>query len=481
MHLSPKQAYAMMLELRRREADRAARLRPIDIANDFAQQLAFISDPSPFLAAQCSRRAGKTNALGLKYIKTMERWPKSTSIYLALTRDSAKEIMWPVLQEINDKYKLGLEFTESKLLVTHPNGARLRLLGADMKNFVKRLKGVKAPAIAIDEAQDFGSHLQSLIDDVLTPMLTDYQPDAWLALTGTPGPIPMGYFYEVTHQGLHGYAVHKWTLLDNPFLPSASEFLETLITKRQWKPDHPTLLREWRNQWVLDLQSLWVRYNQELCDFQSLPDGNWYYILGIDVGFKDADALAVIAYSDSSPDTYLVEEKITTKQGLKELVDQIKALNETYRFTKMLIDEGGLGKKLAEEMRKRHSVPVVAADKAHKQSTVEFLNDAMRLGKFKSRSTSRFVQDSYRVQIDWEKSRPDKITLKTGVHSDIIDAVLYAFKESPAYSYVQPEKPVVYGSPEWLAAQTRDLFEKAQEHFQKEQEFEQIRQQYEEK
>ena len=89
----------------------------------------------------------------------MERHPGATCFYLALTKDSARDIMWPVITELNQKLKLGLILVESKLLVKHPtNGSKLKLYGADMKNFIKRLKGQKSPGIAVDEAQDFGSH-----------------------------------------------------------------------------------------------------------------------------------------------------------------------------------------------------------------------------------------------------------------------------------------------------------------------------------
>src|SRR5262249_11820142 len=157
-----------------------------------------------------TRRAGKTTALALKFIRTMLQYPNSTCRYIALTRDSAKEIMWPVLQAINDRFKLGATFLEGSLTMILPNGARLRLFGADMKNFIRRLKGVKSPAIAIDEAQDFGPHISELIDDVLEPSLADYK-DSWLALTGTPGPIPRGLFYDITENHFGDFAVHKWS------------------------------------------------------------------------------------------------------------------------------------------------------------------------------------------------------------------------------------------------------------------------------
>ncbi len=373
--------------------------------------------------------------------------------------------MWPVLQEINDKYNLGCTFTEGKLLMKHPNGATLKLMGADMKNFIKRLKGRKYPAVGIDEAQDFGAHLQTLVDDVLTPSIADYS-DGWLALTGTPGPVPQGYFFDVTKNGKYGYSHHEWTLLENPYMPNPGAFIEDLKAKREWDDQNPTLLREWKNQWVLDVQSLWVRYQASINHYIELPKANYTYALGIDIGFNDADALAVIAWSEDSPTTYLVEELITKKQGLTGLVDQVQNLRKKYDFCKMVIDEGGLGKKLAEEMRRRHAIPVHPADKNRKQESIEFLNDALRLGKFKAKSNSQFALDSYLIQIDWDKSTPNRIVIKKKPHSDIIDSVLYAFKESPAFSYATPVSGPKYGTKEWADAQEDSMWENAQTHFQ---------------
>jgi len=440
---------------------------------EFPKQQAFIKDDKRSIAAQCSRRAGKTNGLALRFKRTMDKYPSSQCVYLALTRESAKDIMWPVLQELNDKYKWGCEFTPSTLTMIAPNGSVLRLYGADMKNFVKRLKGRKFPGVGVDEAQDFGTHLQSLIEDVLEPATADYQ-DGWIALTGTPGPVPSGYFFEVTQQNKYGYSVHDWTLYENPYMPAPQQFVEELKKKRGWDENNPTLLREYRNKWVLDVQSLWIQYKESIDHYDVLPNKKWHYILGIDVGFRDADAIGVIAYSDDSKDTYLVEELITPKQGLTELVQQIESLQKKYPIDKMMMDEGGLGKKMAEEMRRRHHIPVQPAEKIRKQETVEFLNDALRLGVFKAKSTSRFAKDSYLVQIDWEKSTPDKIVIKKNPHSDIIDAVLYAFKESPAYTYMAPKPKLKPGTEEWGKEEQDRMFEEAQRHFEELAEIERI-------
>lgn len=440
----------------------------LNLGQSFPAQCKFTEDESRYIVAQCSRRAGKTNGLAIRFFKTMAKHPKTQCIYLSLTLDSSRDIMWPVLHELNEKYQLGCTFLESKLTMTYPNGSTLKLMGADMKNFIKRLKGRKYPGVAVDEAQDFSSHIQSLVDDVLTPSISDYS-DGWLALTGTPGPVPQGYFYQITQERKYGFSFHEWTLLDNPYMPNPAEFIEELKKKREWEDDNPTLLREYRNKWVLDAQSLWIQYKATVNHYDILPTivpSKFTYILGIDLGFKDADALAVVAWSDKEPNTYLVEEVITAKQGITELVNQVNLLRQRYDFSKMVIDEGGLGKKIAEEMRRQHHIPVHPADKALKQQNVEFLNDALRLGRFKAKKTSRFAQDSYLVQIDWDRSTSDRIVVKKNPHSDIIDAVLYAFRESPAFTYREPPKKLIPGTRAWADAQQSENWGNAMDFFQ---------------
>lgn len=423
----------------------------IELDPRFVKQNDFINDPSPFVNAQCSRRSGKSSGLGIRFIRTMAKYDRATCVYTALTGDSARDIMWPVMEELDDKYKIGLKFVPSRLTVIHPSGGKLRLYGADMKNFVRRLRGKKSPGIGVDEAQEFGTHLSYLVDDILTPMMTDYGRKAWLAICGTPGPVPKGYFYDVTKLRKHGFSHHEWTLLDNIYLPDPHDFLTNLIARKQWPANHPTLLREWRNQWVVDLEALWIKYNPELNHFEELPKSRtpWNYILGIDIGWRDADAFAVIAWSESTPTAYLVEEVITTKQDITGLRGQIESLQKRYNFHKMVIDTGGLGKKITEELRFRYGIPLDPADKQRKQENAAYLNDALRIGTLKARSDSRFAQDSYVVQIDWEKSTPDRILLKREPHSDIIDAVLYGFKESPAYNYSPPKEKAMPGTPEY--------------------------------
>lgn len=422
-------------------------------------QYAFVIDASKSLAALTTRRAGKTTALAHRFLRTLLKHPGSFCPYIALTRDSARNIMWQILKTETKRFHINAVFNEN-LTMTLDNGSKLQLFGADMQNFIDRLRGIKTPGAAIDEAQSFRGHIQELVQDVIRPGQIDY-PDAWTAICGTPGPVPNGYFYDITDgKHKHLWSTHRWSLFDNKYLPNPRQAVEEEMRQNGWTIDTPTYRREYLGLWEWDPDALIIKYDPK-ADYDQLPPANWNYILGIDLGFNDADALAVLAWSTQHPATYLVEESVITKQGLTELVQQIKALEKKYKFSKMIIDEGGLGKKLAEEMRRQHQIPVHAAEKTRKMETIAFLNDAIRTDRFKAKKNSRFAEDSYKVQLDKDKTTPDRIVVKDSFHSDIIDAVLYGFKESPAYSYSkEPPKPK-YGTPEWANDEVKRMEEEA--------------------
>lgn len=449
----------------------------------FDKQLKFVSDPRPFKCAVCSRRAGKSVACAADLVFTAVNNPDTVCLYITLTRSSAKKIIWPELKRINEKYKLNGVEDLVELSMTFPNGAIIYVSGAKDAGEIEKFRGLPLKKVYIDECQSFRSHLKELIDDVLLPALMDH--DGSLCLIGTPGAVPAGYFAEISgavakaspteteseEDDEYNWVRYHWTFFDNPHIALKSkkthqQVLNRVLKMRGVKIDDPSIQREFFGKWVMDSDSLWIKYAADKNDYKALPDvRKWYYILGIDIGFNDADALAVLGWHDGSNEIFLIEESVTAKQDLTDLVNTIKDFERRYDISKMVIDTGGLGKKLAEEMRRRHHIPVQPADKARKQENVAFLNAALRTGRFKAKQTSRFAQDTLLVEIDRDKSREDRVKLSDKYHSDIIDAVLYAFRESPAYNYEEPEKKPKPGTKEWADAQQDEMWNEAQKHF----------------
>jgi hypothetical protein len=436
----------------------------------FDKQLTFALDPAPFKIAVTTRRAGKTISCVADLTHTALETPDVICLYITLSRKNAKRLVWPEFKKLNLKFKLNGELNETDLSIKFPNGSYVYVLGASDKTAIEDFRGLAIKKVYLDESQSFPAYIKELIDDVLAPALMDY--NGQLILIGTPGPVPSGYFFDLTKN--KAWSHHTWSFFDNPRLPFLKRgfthqfMLDRELTRRGVKKDDPSIQREWFGKFTLDSDALLLHYDAQKNNFENLPviiPEKYHYIMGIDLGFDDADAIAILAYSDVSPMTYLVEEKVVAQQGITELVKQIEEMRNKYDITKMVIDQGGLGKKIAEELRRRHSIPVQEADKARKMENIAFLNDSLRTGRFRAKSNSKFAQDSYLVEIDKDKSTPDKIKVSDRYHSDIIDAVLYAFKESPGFAYQAPVEGPRYGSKEWAEAQGSQMFEAALEHF----------------
>lgn len=422
--------------------------------------------------AVTSRRAGKTTACAFHLLHTALTNPNSLCVYITLARTNAKGIIWPVLHDLNRQYQLGGIANESDLVFRFPNGSRVWASGAATSVEIDRFRGHAFKLVYIDEAQSFGTFLKQLIDDVLRFAVMDYR--GQIRMIGTPGPVPVGYYHDVWVDKIKGWAKHHWTVFDNPYIQqkrgqSPEEYLEEELRNRGLTREDPTIQREVFGKFVVDASKLVINYSDTRNHFQELPR-DLVYIFGIDIGFEDADAIAVLGYSPNSPTTFLIEEVVHSKQGFTELVRHIEELRRRYRPVKMMIDEGGLGKKLAEEMRRRYLIPVQPADKARKFENIEMLNDSLRTGRFMARKDSRFANDAMLLEWDYEKMRPDKKVVSDRFHSDIIDAVLYGFKESPAYSW-QPEpiKPKI-GTLEWGKLEEQRMYDAELEKLQRENE-----------
>lgn len=428
----------------------------------FDKQLEFVEDPAPFKIAVCSRRAGKTVACAAHLIHTAINNESTTSTYITMTGTSGKRIIWKEFKSLVNKFKLPVKINDLDLSLTFPNNSTIYVIGAKDESEIEKIRGIGIKLCYIDECQSFKEYIEYLIDDIIGPALMDNMGS--LCLIGTPSAIPIGYFHKCWAQS-EGWSKHSWTFWDNFKWPAVVQgHTHQTIFDRELKRSgrlitDPSVRREFFGEWTLDTNSLILHYDKTKNDFTELPRAQYNYILGIDIGFKDSDALAVLAYADNSPHTYLVEEIVTAKQGITELVQQVQYIQKRYDISKMVMDMGGLGKKIGEEMIRRYQIPVEAADKTRKMENIGLMDDALRTGKLKAKQDSRFVQDTYLVEIDRDKSRPDKIAVSNRYHSDIIDAVLYAFKCSPAYSYAPEEKKLVRGTKEWATAQSTLMFE----------------------
>lgn len=430
---------ALVKELRRRiQADKLAKEAPKFNLDEyfFEKQFNFFRGTNNrFKVAVCSRRAGKSIGIIGDAVKLCLDEPGVRVLYITLTRDNCLEIIWPDLMNLIEDYQIPCKINQQRLTITFANKSVFGCAGAKDEREVGKFRGRKLRRIYVDEAQNFPAYIAKMIREDLMPTLRDLRGD--MIVTGTPGPLKRGFFHDISTNGL--WESHNWTAFDNPHLhdpANGKDYEATLEEERTVNgidKSDPSYVRETYGIWTEDLSSLVFKFSATKNVMAHVPTEGLQYIFGIDLGYNDADAIAVLGYNFSEDKVYLVEELVTRKQGITPLVEQIEALRLKYNPVKMVMDAGALGKKIQEELLTRHSLPIEAADKNRKFEFIELLNDDLRTGKFKTFKGSKFEEDCYLVQWDRSGKDPTKLKVSNSYHSDINDSVLYAWRECRHY------------------------------------------------
>jgi len=398
----------------------------------FPKQLAFVRDPATFATASCTRRAGKSVGIGAWLLEGPLK-NCGPSLYFTITRKKAKEIIWPVMLRLNREHRLGYKPNESDLTLSLDGIPCVFLMGVDNKGEIEKARGTGWGRVAGDEAQILPQYVEDMVNDVLMPSFMDH--DGKIRLIGTPGAVPVGYFHDTVMNP--EWSAHAWSVWENPHLPGARAMLDKVLKVRGVTESHPSIQREWMGRWVYDPDSLVFQYVATTNDYGDLPERvRWQHVLGVDLGYDDADALALLAFSEDRPEVYLREEWVGPKQTITQLAERLQVMIAKHDPVAVVMDTGGLGKKIAEEIRSRHQLPIKPAEKSEKFTHIELVNDALRSGRMFARKDSRFAQDSLLVEWDKERSTADRRVISDRFHSDICDAVLYAYRESLHWMHV---------------------------------------------
>lgn len=132
-----------------------------------------------FSCLVCHRRAGKTVASIADTIDFALQCelPRPRYAYIAPTFSQAKDVAWVYLKEMTRTIP-GVEARESDLMVNLPNGAAIRLYGAENYD---RMRGVYFDGATLDEPADIDPRAWS---EVIRPALSDRH--GWANFIGTP-------------------------------------------------------------------------------------------------------------------------------------------------------------------------------------------------------------------------------------------------------------------------------------------------------
>lgn len=154
------------------------------------QFVAYHDRTERFAKIVAHRRFGKTVGCINDKIKAAltntRQYPPPRYAYVAPTYTQAKDIAWGYLKHYSAPIP-GLKTSESELWVEYPNGARIRLYGADNYD---RMRGLYHDGVTIDEPAQMDPRAWP---EVIRPTLSDYK--GWATFIGTPA--GRDWFYKI--------------------------------------------------------------------------------------------------------------------------------------------------------------------------------------------------------------------------------------------------------------------------------------------
>lgn len=178
------------------------------------------------------RRFGKTvgciNDMIKAAMKATRTQPPPRFAYIAPTYSQAKDVAWGYLKHFSAVIP-GLKMSESELWVEYPNGARIRLYGADNYD---RMRGLYHDGVTIDEPAQMDPRAWP---EVIRPTLSDYS--GWGTFIGTPAGRDWFYKIDLTEDGSLAPDFFRLTLKASEtgiIKPEELESLRSGLTEEQF-------------------------------------------------------------------------------------------------------------------------------------------------------------------------------------------------------------------------------------------------------
>jgi len=426
---------------------------------DFPKQNNFVNSKALRVAAQCTRRAGKSYGAAVKMVKTAQENPGCNVLYIALTRDTAKRILYKdILRVIFKKRKIKYTPNSTDLTFTLSNGSVIKLAGADQSDKeMEKLLGGKYKLAVIDEAAFFKQNLRKLIEEILEPALIDE--DGQLYLISTTSHNVHSYYFDIVTEKIKGWEVHKWTSYDNPTI--ADKWDKALKQKLKDNPEiihTPAFKRMYLNQWVID-QELQVYKIHEKCMVPQLPQliqgATWNFGLGIDLGWNDETAFVVTCWNKYDSILYIIAKYKKAEMDFIEVGTYINKLKEYYKSFQFIVVDNA-SKQGVETMRNHSKINFIAAEKQGKRDNIEIFNGEMLAGKIKIVSDAAYNQGNFEhgkeyedeLMNEWsnlvwheELFRKDIFEELSSCPNHLADACLYNWRHAFNHTSVALPKP----------------------------------------
>lgn len=420
----------ILQELARRTNDK------VDLySNCFPAQIKCKDDQSRQKAYRATRRGGKSKILSKELLDVCSNEDGVNCLYMGLTLDSVKEIIWDEMMSELERCSIDHKAYERDGLIKFTKtNSRLRLCGIDTSyREMKKILGRRNRRVVIDEAGSMTIDMEKLVYQMIGPSLIDLQGE--IILAGTCEDIPNTFFEKVTTGKEAGWSVHNWTTHENPHM--AVQFqneIDTILRNNPLAANASWFRTHYLNIWTTDDEKRIYKLN-DYNFILSSAHKNPMYTLAIDLGLNDDSAFVVQSYSHDCSYSVVHESFKSPDMDFTDVANKAKQFMEIYPISKLIVD--GANKQGVEEMRRRHGLPFVNAEKQDKLTFMRILRDDFIQGSVKiiKAKNEALIEELSNLILNKDKTDEDP-----RCQNHLADALLYGHRDLRHYLFMPEEE-----------------------------------------
>lgn len=374
-------------------------------------QRKYIADTSPLVTYLAGRRHGKTDAVAVRIAEHAR--PHTMQAYVAPTITRANEILLPVLRQL--KRECGLRWELKGDTITFATGGQLRLMGMSNTAEIEKLRGEDLLAAYFDEC---GVPKDAILREAVLSCAWEAlrkhrgEPGSGVSLSGTPGPLPEGFFWEATTQAkpdgtpMYGATRHFGLIYDNPLF---AQRMSDGRTKAEHSIDQDIangiyvsredsrFRREVLAQWCLPTELRCYSHAPKILLPQAQAPEVGRTVLSADFGWNDATALVVTRMTPfreeaAQPDggvrvvtgerMHVLYAEKRSKWQLSDIAQRVRELRELFRCGTVIGDSGG-NRLVIEAFASQYGIPMLPCQKSgfgFKRSRIHTVDDLFAVG-----------------------------------------------------------------------------------------------------
>jgi hypothetical protein len=430
-----------------------------------------VKDPHPLKAYWTTRRSGKTTAALVGDV-VMDQFdhPDELYAYIALTLQGAEGITRKMMEKSNREWNLGARFHESKYRWMFPNGAQIRLYGADKPGWINKLLGHEFRKVVIDEAAFYSIDIQQVIDDLKPTVLKG---GGQIILCSNPGHFPKGAFFDITTEAIKEgkppqcahwmsqtkkrglWSVHRWSVLDNPHMREfAKSEIEEQVATRPDVAKTSSFRRLWLGEWTTNPEDrVYSSYDLEHCRYPKeaykTKKGD-IFILGLDLGWFDHTGFAVLCYNKDREEIIVLESHRERKMDPVDVANRINMYMGYYPGLQIVGDPDH--RQAFEQLRIRYELPIREAEKTSKLDWITLINEDFNMANVQIVNPESSPLSEELSDLTWVERPNGKMLENPKQSNDTCDGFLYAYKEAYHFRYKQAQSAPVPGTREHYAA-----------------------------